>query len=72
MNTSDRNTKEMGSSCSTQTKEVIEALGPRKTIAKAVALLRAEHNVGEEDASTSWSMVPRIPESACAPSPRGL
>ena len=30
--------------------EVIEALGPRETIVQAVALLRAEHNVAEEDA----------------------
>ena len=30
--------------------EVIEALGPHETIGQAVALLCAEHAVGEEDA----------------------
>jgi hypothetical protein len=30
--------------------EVIEATGPREAIGRAVALLRAEHDVGEEDA----------------------
>ena len=30
--------------------EVIEALGPYETIGQAVALLRAEHDVGEAEA----------------------